>query len=157
MMLAVARQQKLKCHLSHAKLGTSEASLDTAMLWLVRVTNRLTVSPVCYGDMSIWFQVDVCVCHMLQVVGKVSLAAKGLCLWVRAMETYGTVAKDVAPKRNKLKTAQDNLAKKQTALAAAQTQLAEVLAKVQALKVRPHPQISHNCQGLSALQHRQKS
>ena len=53
------------------------------------------------------------------------------------METYGTVAKDVAPKRNKLKTAQENLSKKQTALAAAQTQLAEVLAKVQALKVRP--------------------
>ena len=51
------------------------------------------------------------------------------------METYGTVAKDVAPKRNKLKTAQENLSKKQTALAAAQTQLAEVLAKVQALKV----------------------
>ena len=64
-----------------------------------------------------------------------SLAAKGLCLWVRAMETYGSVAKDVAPKRLKLKTAQDNLSKKQTALAAAQTQLAEVLAKVQALKV----------------------
>ena len=72
----------------------------------------------------------------LQIVGKVSLAAKGLCLWVRAMETYGTVAKDVAPKRNKLKTAQENLSKKQTALAAAQTQLAEVLAKVQALKVK---------------------
>lgn len=57
------------------------------------------------------------------------------------METYGTVAKDVAPKRNKLKTAQDNLSKKQTALAAAQTQLAEVLAKVQALKVKHTPSI----------------
>lgn len=55
------------------------------------------------------------------------------------METYGTIAKDVAPKRNKLKTAQENLSKKQTALAAAQTQLAEVLAKVQALKVKPTP------------------
>lgn len=76
---------------------------------------------------------------LLQTVGKVSFAAKGLCLWVRAMETYGTVAKDVAPKRNKLKTAQDNLSKKQTALAAAQTQLAEVLAKVQALKVTSTP------------------
>ena len=62
-------------------------------------------------------------------------AARGLCLWVRAMETYGTVARDVAPKRAKLKAAQDNLAKKQTALAAAQQQLAEVLAKVQKLKV----------------------
>ena len=79
---------------------------------------------------------------LLQAVGKVSLAAKGLCLWVRAMETYGSVAKDVAPKRLKLKTAQDNLSKKQTALAAAQTQLAEVLAKVQALKVS---MISRSC------------
>lgn len=68
------------------------------------------------------------------VVGKVSGAARGLCLWVRAMETYGGVAKEVAPKRMKLKGAQDSLAKKQAALAAAQEALAAVLAKVQALK-----------------------
>lgn len=67
-------------------------------------------------------------------VGKVSLAARGLCLWVRAMESYGHVAKDVAPKRAKLKAAQENLAKKQAALSQAQEQLAQVLAKVQALK-----------------------
>lgn len=68
------------------------------------------------------------------VIGKVSGAARGLCLWVRAMETYGNVAKDVAPKRAKLKAAQDNLAKKQAALKTAQDTLAIVLAKVQALK-----------------------
>jgi hypothetical protein len=34
--------------------------------------------------------------------GKVSLAARGMCLWVCAMETYGYVAKDVGPKRAKL-------------------------------------------------------
>ncbi|KAG1668463.1 hypothetical protein FOA52_005236 [Chlamydomonas sp. UWO 241] len=67
-------------------------------------------------------------------IGKVSGAARGLCLWVRAMETYGHVAKEVGPKRAKLKAAQDSLAKKQAALKAAQDQLAEVLAKVQALK-----------------------
>lgn len=50
------------------------------------------------------------------------------------METYGYVSKDVAPKRAKLKAAQDNLAKKQAALKSAQEQLAQVLAKVQALK-----------------------
>lgn len=44
------------------------------------------------------------------------------------------MAKDVAPKRAKLKAAQDNLAKKQSALKAAQEALASVLAKVQALK-----------------------
>ena len=50
------------------------------------------------------------------------------------METYGTVAKDVGPKRAKLKAAQENLAKKQAALKQAQEQLAAVLAKVQTLK-----------------------
>ena len=69
-----------------------------------------------------------------EIIGKVSGAARGLCLWVRAMETYGYVAKDVAPKRAKLKAAQDNLSKKQAALKAAQETLAIVLAKVQALK-----------------------
>eukprot|EP00232_Nephroselmis_pyriformis_P029065 CAMPEP_0182867354 /NCGR_PEP_ID=MMETSP0034_2-20130328/8675_1 /TAXON_ID=156128 /ORGANISM="Nephroselmis pyriformis, Strain CCMP717" /LENGTH=4528 /DNA_ID=CAMNT_0024999703 /DNA_START=83 /DNA_END=13669 /DNA_ORIENTATION=- len=68
------------------------------------------------------------------VIGKVSGAARGLCLWVRAMETYGHVSKEVAPKRAKLKSAQDTLAKKQAALAKAKEALAEVLAKVQALK-----------------------
>lgn len=41
---------------------------------------------------------------------------------------------DVAPKRAKLKAAQENLAKKQAALKQAQEALAIVLAKVQALK-----------------------
>jgi dynein heavy chain, axonemal len=67
-------------------------------------------------------------------VGKVSLACRGLCMWVVSMEIYGTVAKEVAPKRAKLKAAQDNLAKKQAALKAAQDKLAEVLAQVQALR-----------------------
>lgn len=69
-----------------------------------------------------------------ETIGKVSGAARGLCLWVRAMETYGYVSKEVAPKRAKLKAAQDNLAKKQAALKSAQEQLATVLAKVQTLK-----------------------
>jgi dynein heavy chain len=67
-------------------------------------------------------------------VGKVSLAAKGMCMWVRAMEVYGAIAKDVGPKRARLKAAQENVAKKQAALTAAQTQLEAVLAKVKALR-----------------------
>eukprot|EP00899_Mesostigma_viride_P014884 jgi/Mesvir1/23397/Mv21091-RA.2 len=67
-------------------------------------------------------------------VGKVSTAAKGLCLWVGAMEVYGHIAKEVAPKKAKLKSAQEMLAKKQAALKQAQDTLAEVLAKVAALK-----------------------
>ena len=67
-------------------------------------------------------------------IGAVSGAAKGLCQWVHAMFIYGNVAKEVAPKRAKLKAAQDALAKKQEALAEAQGRLKEVLDKVQALK-----------------------
>ena len=69
-----------------------------------------------------------------ETVGKVSGAARGMCLWVRAMETYGNVAKEVAPKRAKLKEASDLLDKKQKALAQAKAALDEVLAKVQKLK-----------------------
>ena len=39
-------------------------------------------------------------------VSRVSGAAAGMCKWVFAMETYGYVAKDVGPKRAKLKAAQ---------------------------------------------------
>lgn len=50
------------------------------------------------------------------------------------IQVYGEVAKEVGPKRAKLKAAQDNLAKKQAQLSTAQARLAEVLAAVQALK-----------------------
>ena len=49
---------------------------------------------------------------------------------------YGEVSKEVAPKRAKLKAAQDNLARKQAQLAAAQEKLAAVLAAVAALKAK---------------------
>jgi dynein heavy chain, axonemal len=52
------------------------------------------------------------------------------------MQVYGEVAKEVAPKRAKLKAAQDNLAKKQAQLAAAQEKLAGVLAAVAALRAK---------------------
>nr|AML30862.1 axonemal inner arm dynein heavy chain 6 [Marsilea vestita] len=67
-------------------------------------------------------------------VGKVSGAARGLCLWVRAMESYGYVNKEVAPKKAKLKAAQDTLHKKEAALQDARNKLEEVRKKVQALK-----------------------
>ena len=75
-----------------------------------------------------------CCANRTEAVGKVSYAAKGLCLWVYAMEVYGHMAKEIAPKRAKLKNAQEQLSKKQAQLAKAQEALAEVLAKVQALR-----------------------
>ena len=68
------------------------------------------------------------------VIGKVSLAAKGLCKWVHAMYSYGNVAKEIAPKRATLKQAQDELKTKQDSLVLTQANLAEVMAKVAVLK-----------------------
>ncbi|CAM6118761.1 unnamed protein product [Calypogeia fissa] len=68
------------------------------------------------------------------IIGKVSSACKGLCLWVRAMEQYGYINKEVAPKKAKLRVAQENLAKQEASLQKAKNQLAELLAKIQALK-----------------------
>ena len=57
------------------------------------------------------------------LIEKASKAAKGLCMWCRAMETYDRVAKDVAPKRALLAQAEGEyaevselLAKKKAAL-----------------------------------------
>jgi len=69
-------------------------------------------------------------------VSKVSKAAGALCVWVHAIHTYSLVFRDVAPKRAKLKAAQQSLAAKQKALRAAEEQLAEVIAKVDSLKQR---------------------
>ena len=43
-------------------------------------------------------------------VSKASSAAEGLCKWVMAMEVYDRVAKVVAPKKEKLKEAEEQLA-----------------------------------------------
>jgi len=67
-------------------------------------------------------------------VKKVSGAASALCTWVHAIYIYSTVAKEVAPKRARLKEALDSLKVKQDALAQAQADLAEVTEKVQKLR-----------------------
>ena len=69
-----------------------------------------------------------------EVVGAVSKAAKSLCMWVRAMEVYGRIAKDVAPKRAKLQQAMKTLEKKQKELANALAKVKEITDKVLALQ-----------------------
>ena len=71
-----------------------------------------------------------------EAVGRVSLAAKGMCMWVRAMEAYGAVARDIAPKRARLRAAQEALVRKREALAAAHEALATALAHVAELRTR---------------------
>ena len=68
------------------------------------------------------------------VVGGISVACKSMCLWVRAMEVYGKIAKDVAPKRAKLQAAMKTLAKKQAQLADMEAKVKEIMDKAQVLK-----------------------
>ncbi|XP_070849918.1 dynein axonemal heavy chain 2 [Chaetodon trifascialis] len=69
-----------------------------------------------------------------EIIGKVSLAAKSLCMWVRAMEVYGRIYRVVEPKRAQLNAAMAQLAEKQAALAEAQNKLREVGEKLDQLK-----------------------
>lgn len=64
------------------------------------------------------------------IVGKVSLAAKSLCLWVRAMEMYGRIYRVVEPKRQRLNQAKAALKEKQEMKAAAMAKLAELEQKM---------------------------
>ncbi|XP_074657783.1 dynein axonemal heavy chain 2-like [Tubulanus polymorphus] len=68
------------------------------------------------------------------IIGRVSGAAKSLCMWVRAMDVYGRIYRVVEPKRNRLNQASAVLAEKQGQLADAQAKLAEVEEKMNQLK-----------------------
>jgi dynein heavy chain len=67
------------------------------------------------------------------LIAKASTACEGLCRWVRAMDVYDRVAKVVAPKKLKLKEAEDELAVQMSKLNEKRAQLKEVEDKLQAL------------------------
>ncbi|XP_063305793.1 dynein axonemal heavy chain 2 [Pelobates fuscus] len=69
-------------------------------------------------------------------VGRVSLAARSLCMWVRAMEMYGRIFKVVEPKRARMNAALLQLAEKQASLADAQSKLREVGERLEKLKTQ---------------------
>ena len=60
------------------------------------------------------------------IIGKVSSAARSLCMWVRAMEVYGRIFRVVEPKRRRLHEAESLLQEKQATLKVAQDKLAKV-------------------------------
>ncbi len=68
------------------------------------------------------------------IVGRVSFAAKSLCMWVRAMEVYGRVYRVVEPKKKKLELANRQLAEKQATLHEAKGKLREVKEKLEELQ-----------------------
>ena len=68
------------------------------------------------------------------IVGRVSLAAKSLCMWVRAMDVYGRIYRVVEPKKQRLANAQSQLEEKQRSLSEAKAKLKEVNQKQNFLK-----------------------
>ncbi|TRY86535.1 hypothetical protein DNTS_031645, partial [Danionella cerebrum] len=66
-----------------------------------------------------------------EIIGRVSLAAKSLCMWV-----YGRIFRVVEPKRARLHGAMSQLAEKQASLAEAQGKLKEVGEKLDNLKAQ---------------------
>lgn len=68
-------------------------------------------------------------------VKKVSGAAAALCIWVHAIYMYANVAREVAPKRQRLKEAMESLALKQQSLKESQEALAIVIDKLNVLQV----------------------
>ncbi|KAJ1345264.1 hypothetical protein BSLG_000778 [Batrachochytrium salamandrivorans] len=77
-----------------------------------------------------------------EAVGRVSGASKSLCMWVRAMETYGTIFRHVAPKKEKLRVAQETLEKKQKTLREAKSKLQEIQEKLIELKAQYDEKVS---------------
>ncbi|KAJ1097170.1 hypothetical protein NDU88_002296 [Pleurodeles waltl] len=67
------------------------------------------------------------------VIKNVSSACEGLCKWVRAMEQYDRVAKVVAPKKERLKEAEQALAIQMENLNTKRAELKEVEDRLQAL------------------------
>ena len=67
-------------------------------------------------------------------VRNASSAAEGLCKWITAMEIYDRVAKVVAPKKAKLKIAQQSLTETMKILNAKRAELKEVEDRLAALK-----------------------
>uniref|UniRef100_A0A8C3KS30 Dynein axonemal heavy chain 12 n=1 Tax=Calidris pygmaea TaxID=425635 RepID=A0A8C3KS30_9CHAR len=69
-----------------------------------------------------------------QKVAKASSAAEGLCKWIMAMEVYDRVAKVVAPKKDRLREAQQSLAETLTLLNQKREELAAVENRLAALE-----------------------
>eukprot|EP00961_Rhodomonas_salina_P038056 511646-Rhodomonas_salina.1 len=71
-----------------------------------------------------------------ETVGTVSKAAKGLCMWCRAIDVYAAVAREVEPKKARLREADAELASAEATLGEKRAELDEVQARVAALEVR---------------------
>lgn len=93
---------------------------------------------------------------MNELCFQVSKACTSICQWVRAMHKYHFVAKSVAPKREKLRIAQEELSETQRLLDAAKSRLEAVeegLATLQAKYddcVRKKDELENKCKECEA-------
>jgi dynein heavy chain len=71
-------------------------------------------------------------------IKKGSLAAMGICKWVRAMVVYSAVAKEVGPKKEKLAGALASVAEAEATVEAKQAELKEVMDMVADLEAQLH-------------------
>jgi dynein heavy chain len=71
-------------------------------------------------------------------IKKGSLAAMGICKWVRAMVVYSAVAKEVGPKKLKLAASEAQVAEAEATVAAKQAELKEVMDMVADLEAQLH-------------------
>eukprot|EP00439_Symbiodinium_sp_Y106_P064710 s2832_g10.t1 len=69
-------------------------------------------------------------------VKSVSSAAMSLCMWVRAMDVYGRVSREIEPKKAKLKVAEDSLAAAEEKLAIKKAELKLVMDNVASLEAQ---------------------
>jgi len=116
---------------------TDWASAKTALgasnfLTLIKAYDKDNVSPSTNNKIKKYVENPE---FSAEAVKKVSGAAAALCIWVHAIYLYANVAKEVAPKRQKLKEATDTLIVKQAALKEAQDALTAILAKLEELQV----------------------
>uniref|UniRef100_A0A8C9MKB7 Dynein axonemal heavy chain 12 n=1 Tax=Serinus canaria TaxID=9135 RepID=A0A8C9MKB7_SERCA len=69
-----------------------------------------------------------------QVVAKASSAAEGLCKWIKGMEVFHRVSKEIEPKKERLKVAEESLAVTMELLNQKRGELAEVEGRLAALE-----------------------
>uniref|UniRef100_A0A8C3DXB0 Dynein axonemal heavy chain 12 n=1 Tax=Corvus moneduloides TaxID=1196302 RepID=A0A8C3DXB0_CORMO len=69
-----------------------------------------------------------------QVVAKASSAAEGLCKWIKGMEVFHRVSKEIEPKKERLKVAEESLAKTVELLNQKREELAAVEGRLAALQ-----------------------
>eukprot|EP00931_Biecheleriopsis_adriatica_P066335 TRINITY_DN4071_c0_g1_i5.p1 TRINITY_DN4071_c0_g1~~TRINITY_DN4071_c0_g1_i5.p1 ORF type:complete len:3484 (+),score=878.42 TRINITY_DN4071_c0_g1_i5:1149-10454(+) len=90
--------------------------------------------------------------YAAESVGKQSTAAKSLCMWTHAMDTYSKVAKEVEPKKQKVAALNKELAAANAALKEKQDNLRDVEEQVAALEKKLNDTIAEKDRLLNEAQ-----